>query len=334
MKHTFSWTVLTYSILFVMTAFGASAQQGSRPAPAKHPASGDLQGATLEEPVEDPLAGAPKTAASAGKYDILGIRIGMPGKEAAAILRGRNQYQMTPETVKYDFLPAPLMYGVSAVNQIFVRSGGKSPAGAEKVYLMLTMPPSQQIVSKVSRFLMFTKESAPTSDGLVADLVKKYGRPSYDSHPANLYTAGYRELYWVDDAQGNRQNEAIQGGSFSTRVNNCRSITTFSPSTVTYNDSGIEADPVHVKLRLERGYSEQYGAIAQCADMTMIYAKILYGYPIGVSSPDVAGGLIVVIGSAPLDRMATDATHNYLTQAAKSRDMRQKAEAQRNKPAL
>jgi len=32
--------------------------------------------------------------------------------------------------------------------------------------------------------------------------------------------------------------------------------------------------------------------------------------------------------------MATDATHNYLTQAAKSRDMRQKAEAQRNKPAL
>jgi hypothetical protein len=68
--------------------------------------------------------------------------------------------------------------------------------------------------------------------------------------------------------------------------------------------------------------------------MTMIYARLIYGYPIGISAPDVVGGLVVVVGSAPMDRMATEATHNFLMQAAQARDNRQKQAAQKNKPAL
>ncbi len=71
-----------------------------------------------------------------------------------------------------------------------------------------------------------------------------------------------------------------------------------------------------------------------CASLTMIYARILYGYPIGVAARDVAGGLIVVMGSAPLDHTAADATRDYLAQAAKNRDLAQKQKAQKNKPAL
>jgi hypothetical protein len=71
-----------------------------------------------------------------------------------------------------------------------------------------------------------------------------------------------------------------------------------------------------------------------CANLTIIYARILYGYPIGVAAHDVAGGLIVVVGSAPLDHTAADATREYLVQAAKSRDLAQRQKAQSNKPVL
>jgi len=311
------------------------AQQSSPAGQAPAPVGADLQGAQLQEQ-NDPnlMAGAPKKAVSAGKYDILGIKLGMLGKEAAAILHARG-LQLAPETVKYDFLPNPLTYGVMGLNQIMVRNNSIRE-NSEKVYIMLTMPPNQQVVSKVSRVLMFSKETAPTSDGLVADLVKKYGSPSYDSHPPNLYAAGYRELYWVDDSGGNRQrNEVMPNGGYSDRINNCRSITSFAPSATSYpNDYAIEAAPVSVKVRLEKGFDEDHRVQARCADLTMIYARLIYGYPIGISAPDVVGGLVVVVGSAPLDRMATEATHNFLMQAAQARDNRQKQAAQKNKPAL
>ena len=68
------------------------------------------------------------------------------------------------------------------LNQIMVRNNGIRE-NSEKVYIMPTMPPNQQVVSKVSRVLMFSKETAPTSDGLVADLVKKYGTAEFRFTP-------------------------------------------------------------------------------------------------------------------------------------------------------
>ncbi|HEU5402398.1 MAG TPA: hypothetical protein VFU86_13625 [Terriglobales bacterium] len=297
----------------------------------------NMQGAQLEEQANpDQMQNAATKAATAGKYDILGIHLGMSAKEAAAILHARGM-QLAPETIKYDFLPGPLTYGVTALNSVMLKTSGSQPGG-EKVYLMLAMPPNQQVVSKVSRFLMFTKENAPTSDGLVADLIKKYGTPSYDSHPPNLYAHGYRELYWVDDAQGHRMNVTDPSGSYNTQVNNCRSIPTFAPTagiSASYNnDPAIEVDSIREKIRLEKGYNEESRVQAQCANLTIVYAKLVYGYPIGISAPDVAGGLVVVIGSAPLDRTTTEATHNFLMQSATQRDAKQKQAAQKNKPAL
>lgn len=309
-------------------------QQSSSPHP--NLSGANMQGAQLEDQANpDVTATAPTKAVSAGKYDIIGIHLGMPGKEAAAILRSHG-LQMSPETIKYDVVPQPLVYGVKAINKVLVSHSGAQP-GAEMVYIMLTMPPNQQVVSKVSRFLMFTKDTAPTSDSLVADLVKKYGNPSYDSHPANLYYSGYRELYWVDDAQGHRLNVTLPNGVYNAKVNNCRSMPTFSPSATSYpTDYDVAVDPTRVKFRLEKGFSENFApaVMADCASMTMIYARIIYGYPIGITTPDLAGGLVVVVGSGPLDRMATEATRNYLIEAVKNRDAQRRQAAQKNKPAL
>jgi hypothetical protein len=314
----------------------ADSQQASS-ASQQNMTGANMQGSQLQEQANpDLMQNAATKAASASKYDILGIHLGMSAKEATAILHTRGM-QLTPETIKYDFLPGPLTYGVTALNQVMLRTSGSQPGG-EKVYLMLAMPPNQQVVSKVSRFLMFTKDTAPTSDGLVADLIKKYGTPSYDSHPPNLYARGYRELYWVDDAQGHRMNVTGPTGAYNEQVNNCRSIPTFAPTagiSASYNnDPGIEVDSVREKIRLEKGYNEENRVQPQCANLTMVYAKLVYGYPIGVSAPDVVGGLVVVIGSAPLDRTMTDTTHNFLMQAATQRDAKQKQAAQKNKPAL
>jgi hypothetical protein len=152
----------------------------------------------------------------------------------------------------------------------------------------------------------------------------------------DLYASpGYRDLYWVDDAQGHRLlNQAQAGGSYSEQINNCRSVSTFSYAARNIADPAIQVDPVRVKQELEQGYTTQFPKLYECANLTMIYANIFYGYPIGVSAHDVAGGLIVVMGSAPLDHTAADATREYLVKAAKNRDLAQKQKAQQNKPAL
>lgn len=296
----------------------------------------NMQGAQLEDQANpDVLHNAANKAASAGKYDILGIHLGMSAKEAAAILHARGM-QLAPDTIKYDFLPGPLTYGVEARNQVELRTNGSQPGG-EKVYLMLSMPPNQQTVSKISRLIMFTKETAPTADGLVADLVKKYGTPSYDSHPADLYYTGYRILFWVDDAQGHRLLNEFNpdGHGYSVRISNCLATPSFKTVAVSMpGDVGIEPDTTTEKIRLEKGYAESVTGRPECADLTIVSAKILYGYPIGVTARDVAGGLVVGIGSGPMDRVETDATHNFLMQAATQRDARQKQAAQKNKPAL
>jgi hypothetical protein len=218
---------------------------------------------------------------------------------------------------------------------VVVRQGDGRP-GSEKIYLMLTMPPNQPVVTKISRYLMFSKDTAPTAESLVVDLIKKYGTPSYDSNLKDLYASpGYREMYWVDDAQGHRLlNQVGGGGAYNEQINNCRHVSTFSYAARNIADSGIQVDPVRVKQELEQGYTTQYQKLYECANLTMIYANIFYGYPIGVAAHDVAGGLVVMMGSAPLDHTAADATRAYLTQAAKNRDLAQKQKAQKNKPAL
>jgi hypothetical protein len=41
-----------------------------------------------------------------------------------------------------------------------------------------------------------------------------------------------------------------------------------------------------------------------------------------------------VIGNGPLHRSATEASHKYLMEAAKMRELKEKEGAQKNKPAL
>jgi hypothetical protein len=323
----------------------ASPQQSQQPtpdpqaAPAQIPASSAVGQAAAPGDCCTPEATA-AIAKKVGKHDVLGIKLGMPAKEAAAALQGRGM-QLKPETIKYDVLPAPLTYGLYAVNQILVRNSGVQP-GAEKVYLTLTMPPNEQVVTKINRFIMFTKETAPAQQALIGDLVKKYGPVSFATPPASLSAPGVQDLYWVDDAQGNRLNDQTnREGNESELLNQCRGKATFSSasqegSVTPAGGHEIQAEPIAVKTGLEQGYTALVGAYfgEQCATHNIIHARLYAAGSLGISAPGVVGALTVVIGNGPLHRSATEASHKYLMEAAKMRELKEKEGAQKNKPAL
>lgn len=281
-------------------------------------------------------------ARQVGKYDVLGIKLGMPAKEAAAVLKARG-FQFKPETIKYDVLPDPLIYGVYAINEVLVRKSGVQP-GAEKIYVTLTMPPNPQVVTKVNRFILFTKDTAPSQQGLIADLEKKYGPVSYAAPLTNLSAPGVQDLYWVDDAQGNRLKDQTNNQGYENELlNQCRGKATFSSaggSGEYANSPGmgheIQIDSGQVKKGLEEGYMAVVGAYMgeQCASHNIIHVRLYYGGSIGISAPGVVGAMTVVIGNGPLYRSATDASHKYLMEAAKRRDIKEKEGAQKNRPAL
>jgi hypothetical protein len=323
----------------------SSPQQSQQPTPEPQAAPSQTPGPSAVGQAAAPGDCCTREATAAiakniGKYDVLGIKLGMSAKEAAAALQGRGM-QLKPETIKYDVLPAPLTYGLYAVNQILVRNSGVQP-GAEKVYLTLTMPPNEQVVTKINRFVLFTKETAPAQQALIADLVKKYGPVSFATPPTYLAAPGVQDLYWVDDAQGNRLNDQTnREGNESELLNQCRGKATFSSAAQEGAVSPgmgheIQAAPIAVKTGLEQGYTalvgDYYGE--QCASHNIIHARLYAAGSLGISAPGIVGALTVVIGNGPLHRSATEASHKYLMEAAKMREIKEKEGAQKNKPAL
>jgi hypothetical protein len=279
-------------------------------------------------------------AKQVGKYDVLGIKLGMPAKEAAAILKARG-LQFKPETLKYDVLPDPLIYGVYAINEVLVRKSGVQP-GAEKIYLTLTMPPNPQVVTKVNRFILFTKDTAPSQQTLIADLEKKYGPISHANAATTLAAPGVQDLYWVDDAQGNRLKDQTNNQGYENELlNQCRGKATFSSATQEGSVTPgmgheIQIEPWAVKKGLEEGYAAVVGGYygEQCATHNIIHARLYSAGSLGISAPGVVGALTIVIGNGPLHRSATDASHKFLMEAAKRRENQEKSGAQKNRPAL
>ena len=76
-----------------------------------------------------------KLAAAAGKYDIAGMKLGAPLKEAMQALKAHNpKLQMKKDTIKYDVLGGELLYGLTFT----------SPE--ERFIFRLTMPPNPIVV--------------------------------------------------------------------------------------------------------------------------------------------------------------------------------------------
>lgn len=75
------------------------------------------------------------------------------------------------------------------------------------------------------------------------------------------------------------------------------------------NSSSAPPEPVRAKLRIEQGFVNQVENARECANYTMIRVRLFDTRFIGISTPNLVGGLMVMMASGPLDRKETEATH-------------------------
>lgn len=253
-----------------------------------------------------------KLAAAAGKYDIAGMKLGTPLKEAMQALKAHNpKLQMKKDTIKYDVLGGELLYGLTFM----------SPE--ERFIFSLTMPPNPIVVSKLARTLIFTKETAPTQQVIVEGLIKKYGQPSYDNGPNQLNDANLRIINWLDDADGSRMKD--ENG---TTCISSQSFTGMPERTA----EAAQMLPSGVAMLLESRFAVGQGDV--CQTRRMVQARLKRCCQNALAAPDLVGGLAVLMGDGPLEVQAFGATHELLVNAVKAKDAREKEGAQKNRPKL
>jgi hypothetical protein len=238
-------------------------------------------------------------------YELVGIKLGMPLKEAVAALKAHNpNLRFQDESVPYPGLPRPLTYGINAVG------------AGEGFYLMITMPPGEPRVSKVTWVVHFGQDQIPRQDVLTMNLAKQFGRITMDTLPVSL-EIGSRDLYWVDDGGGNR----VVGEQIPKK---CRSESSFYLTGVTpgypprFDPTRVHLPAMAARLRIEQGYTNKEDPNAEfCGDYTMARARFFKTKVMGVNVPNLVEYLVVMIASGPLDRSATKATHQYWMNTAR-----------------
>ena len=150
-----------------------------------------------EKPQPSPDFGTPegtaKIAARAGVLDLVGIKLGMPAKEAIEALKAHNaNFKPTPITLReYEALPGVVMTPVL----LAPNPGGPNAVSGDDFTLFITYAPNDAFLWGISRNLGFGRqESRPTVENTLAGLRKKYG-------PESTQQVNSR-LIWIYDAQG------------------------------------------------------------------------------------------------------------------------------------
>ena len=135
-----------------------------------------------------------KIAAKAGFLDIVGVKLGMPVKEAVAAVKAHNaMLKLEPQAkLEFEALPGVVMTPVLASTKNVSQA---SDPGAEYLGLLLTYAPNEAFLWGISRNLGFGREySRPTVEDTLAGLRKKYGSESTKQVNSRLI--------WIYDAQG------------------------------------------------------------------------------------------------------------------------------------
>src|SRR5262245_4121874 len=110
-----------------------------------------------------PLFGQPKVK-GLGKFEMEGIHLGMPLKEAMAALKERHANpKLGPDNYSHPGLPAPLTYGLNAVG------------GGEGFYFLLSMPPDEPAILRMTWVIHYGEEKVPKQDVVAANLVRQFG---------------------------------------------------------------------------------------------------------------------------------------------------------------
>jgi hypothetical protein len=150
-----------------------------------------------EKPQPSPDFGTPegtaKIATKAGFLDLVGIKLGMPVKEAVDALKAHNAgFKPAPNTLyEYEALPGVVM----TPELVAPNPAGPTASAGDYFNLFITYAPNEAFLWGIVRNLGFGREdSRPTVENTLAGLRKKYG-------PESTRQLNSR-LIWIYDAQG------------------------------------------------------------------------------------------------------------------------------------
>ena len=169
------------------------AKHAAQSAPAQNGSSGDCC---------TPQATA-KIAASAGYLDIVGIKLGMPAKQALEAMKADNPaFKIESQKVEF-YWDCATKRGCNStgekkqwISSIIGEVAQTEAKGSETLEAQLTLPPNSPVVDYLSRTVVFPKNATPTIDNVLAGLRKKYGPPT------STQPIGISQLKWLFDSQG------------------------------------------------------------------------------------------------------------------------------------
>lgn len=148
--------------------------------------------------------GAQSAQSAQSGPDVLGIRLGMPLREAFTVLQTTNPNKKLETTASnYPSISKPVLSMLSL---------GFAPANSvENIAVYLTPPPDHQVVYRVKRHLGMQKMFR---GNVLSSLHEKYG-------PESLQTNAGHQMWWVFDDQGRPSKLPVSANSAQVSLEDC-----------------------------------------------------------------------------------------------------------------
>jgi hypothetical protein len=247
-----------------------------------------------------------KIAAKAGFVDVVGIRLGMPVRDAVAVIKKHNQrlHVSTPNPMRFKSLPN-VTFAANVNAQVM---DGKP---LESIQLSVTMPPNEEVVWYVKRVVEFDGDAKPSEANVLASLRQKYGQEHGRMDPIN--TQPLSQLYWMFDANG----KPVPEQQAKQIIRHCM---------LTNNQSDMaEVSVSNPKRWIENNIN--------CGEVTMVTANGNLTVP-GAGTPGSVSRLLVVAYNGLLHRSAFEASHAMIWKAEKLQADKEQQKMDQVKPVL
>ena len=246
-----------------------------------------------------------KIAAKAGFLDVVGIKLGMPMKDALAVVKARSaDFKMEPKVrLEFESLPGVVM------TPVLVGQSKTPDQSMEGIGLLLTYAPNEAFVYSVWRDVWFGKmESRPPVDTIVTGLRKKYG-PESVRHEDTL-------LLWLYDAQ----QQQVMGARAKEIWGKCAN----------HWMTGVVYEQGNILRQVTKGYyivndgRDYHGGV--CHSHSLVQATYSADRPQGASQPLIMN-VKVQVSNRQLEASGVTATNVLLMCEATKLAEKRKAEA-------
>jgi hypothetical protein len=263
--------------------------------------------------------GTAKIAAKAGFLEVVGIKLGMPAKEAVEALKAHNAgFKPGPITLReYEALPGVLMTPVLYAPN----PGGPNATSGDDFNLLLTFAPNEAFVWGIVRNMGFgTNETRPPVDKTLAGLRQKYG-------PESAKQWGANRLIWIYDADGKQ----VMGPQAMDIYTQCSQVWIVGAGN--NPDRNNQYSNSSFDQKLKAGYYWGAGGVGSpggvCHTHSALDVYYIHATPAG-STADLMVGMVISTFNHQLEASGITAAHtNLMAAVAKLNEKRGEEEGKR-----